>query len=297
MSGKAVVRRAGPAQSSSGLVELPLEILEMVAQMLPDAFSLAQMHQGSTGLHSACSRRVAELQKLIDRFARMPAILRSARQPHWPLPLDFSAICDHQEAAEAGLETHLSEDGRVLASTDPPGLLMTIEVRYEGELWHWSGPPSRAIKTLREAGPHARLLSCAFPRVWIKRPEWIDVLNRLNDEAPEEAAIGWTAVRMELYLSLGVRTIKIYDGHSDGGDGETWSWFPGHDVGSLYYKNVTLGRPTNVQMGVFACPSLSDDGEVDLDLVADPDDQSPEERLTVPEVQRYLSLAAAALRA
>ena len=46
-----------PAQSSSGLVELPLEILEMVAQMLPDAFSLAQMHQGSTGLHSACSRR------------------------------------------------------------------------------------------------------------------------------------------------------------------------------------------------------------------------------------------------
>ena len=97
-----------------------------------------------------------------------------------------------------------------------------------------------------------------------------------------------------------MRTIKIYDGHSDGGDGETWSWFPGHDVGSLYYKNVTLGLPNvqdSPQMGVFACPSLSDDGEVDLDLVADPDDQSPEERLTVPEVQRYLSLAAAALRA
>ena len=90
MSGKVVVRRAGPAQSSSGLVELPLEILEMVAQMLPDAFSLAQMHQGSTGLHSACSRRVAS-SSCSRRYVTSIAATGSSPRPRGASPsLDSS---------------------------------------------------------------------------------------------------------------------------------------------------------------------------------------------------------------
>ena len=290
------------------LVELPAEVLELVALWLPTVPSLCQLQQVCHACRGACASRLAQLSPLLGRFPRMAPLLRAA-EAHCARPLDFAAIYRAQEVAEEALlseEDVLSEEGLPVCSLPPHNALrVTIEVIYKGELQtSWTGRPTCAFSSLREAGPRVRctlagtagcgeagrvrLLASVYPRVWTTRPNFINELNRMNEEAPDEAAAAWTEVRMRIFLSLGVRSQKIFDAHSDGGDGNEggWSEMQARVIADLH-------RPEEGLTVVTICPRVCDDGEVELELLgsnnavsdAADDNDEADDRLFVPRAR------------
>ena len=248
---------------------------------------------------------LAQLPPLLGRFPRMTPLLRAA-EAHCARPLDFAAIYRAQEVAEEALlseEDVLSEEGLPACFLPPhDALLVTIEVIYKGELHtSWTGQPTCAFSSLCEAGPRVRcalagtagrgeagrvrLLALLYPRVWTTRPSFMDELNLMNEEAPDEAAAAWTEVRMRICLSLGVRSQEIFDGHSDGGDGNEggWSEMQARVIADLH-------RPEEGLTVVTICPRVCDDGEVELELLGSNDAESDaaddsdeaDDRLSVP---------------
>jgi len=130
-----------------------------------------------------------------------------------------------------------------------------------------------------------------YPRVWATRPDFINSLNRMNEEAPDEAAAAWARLGLRVFVSLGVRSQKVYDGGSDGGDGLSggWSDMEARVIGELHTAEDGLTVVT-------LCPRLCDDGEVELDLFGfDVDGAEGDVQLSAPRVHRYLNLASAPL--
>ena len=130
-----------------------------------------------------------------------------------------------------------------------------------------------------------------YPRVWATRPAFINQLNRMNEEAPDEAAAAWARLGLRIFVSLGVRSQKVYEGGSDGGDGLSggWSDMEACVIGELHSAEEGLTVVT-------LCPRLCDDGEVELDLLGfDVDGTDGDVQLSAPRVHRYLNLASAPL--
>ena len=144
------------------LIELPAEVLEVVALWLPTVPDLLRMQRVCHACSDACASRLAQLPALLSRFPRMAPLLRAADEAHCARPLDFDAIYRAQEAAEAVV---LSEDGVPSEEGRPvcpfpahEALSVTVEVMFEGEMQaSWTGPHARAFRALREAaGPRVR---------------------------------------------------------------------------------------------------------------------------------------------
>ena len=144
------------------LIELPAEVLEVVALWLPTVPDLLRMQRVCHACSDACASRLAQLPALLSRFPRMAPLLRAADEAHCARPLDFNAIYRAQEAAEAVV---LSEDGVPSEEGRPvcpfpahEALSVTVEVMFEGEMQaSWTGPHARAFRALREAaGPRVR---------------------------------------------------------------------------------------------------------------------------------------------
>ena len=296
------------------LIELPTVLIELVALWLPTVPSLCQLQRVCHACCRACASRLAQLPPLLGRFPRMAPLLRAADEAHCSRPLDFAAIYRAQEAAEAAVLSEAdvpSEVGRLVCPLLPHGALtVTVEVMYLDELQtSWTGSPTCAFRPLREAaGPRVRctlegtvgceaarvtLLASVvpYPRVWATRPAFINKLNRMNEEAPDDAPAAWAEMRMRIFLSLGARSQKVYDGGSDGGDGLSggWSHMEARVIGELHSAEEGLTVVT-------LCPRLCDDGEVELGMLGfDVDDAEGDVQLSVPRAHRYLNLASALL--
>ena len=144
------------------LIELPAEVLEVVALWLPTVPDLLRMQRVCHACSDACASRLAQLPALLSRFPRMAPLLRAADEAHCARPLDFDAIYRAQEAAEAVVlseDSVPSEEGRpVCPFPAHEALSVTVEVMFEGEMQaSWTGPHARAFRALREAaGPRVR---------------------------------------------------------------------------------------------------------------------------------------------
>ena len=300
------------------LIELPAEVLELVALWLPTVPDLCRLQRVCHACCDACASRLAQLPALLRRFPRMAPLLRAADEAHCARPLDFDAIYRAQEAAEAdelSEEGVPSEEGRSVCPFPPHETLsVTIEVMFQGEMQtSWTGPHACAFRSLRgprvrctvgcegtlgcgaarAGGPGVKLLASVvpYPRVWATRPDFINSLNRMNEEAPDEAAAAWARLGLRVFVSLGVRSQKVYDGGSDGGDGLSggWSDMEARVIGELHSAEEGLTVVT-------LCPRLCDDGEVELDLFGfDVDGAEGDVQLSAPRVHRYLNLASAPL--
>ena len=301
------------------LIELPAEVLELVALWLPTVPDLYRLQRVCHACCDACASRLAQLPALLGRFPRMAHLLRTADEAHCARPLDFDAIHRAQEAAEAAVLSEdgvPSEEGRLVCPFPPhEALSVTVDVMFQGEVQaSWTGPHTHAFPSLREAaGPRVRCtleatVGCEaaraggsgvrliasvgpYPRVWATRPAFINRLNRMNEEAPDEAAAAWARLGLRIYVSRGVRSQKVYEGGSDGGDGLSggWSDMEARVIGELHTAEDGLTVVT-------LCPRLCDDGELELDLLGfDIDGENGDIQLSAPRVHRYLNLASAPL--
>ena len=226
------------------------------------------------------------MRRLLNHSARLPALLLSAEY-HFPRPLDYKALLQlqrcasalqHDEAGECSYITFSEGDAVVVLPAD---LLLSVEILYGGSSWAWCGPPVKLIEQLDGEPVSAR--------VWDERPAFINCLNRLNDERPEAA--DWYEIRMRVFVTRGLRTMKVFESNVEGGDGDTWSCTGLECVGEVQ-TSVDAGvqdddDDDDEANAIMVMGELSDDGEVDLDFYKLEDDEL--EALNAEAVRQMLS--------
>ena len=259
-------------RSSSGVMsitELPLDLVSHIALWLPDAPTLARMQWTSKLCRQACQPHAEKMRRLLKHSARMAKLLRCAEY-HCPRPLDYQVLLRQQEAAEnrdlssrrfSGLRGEASYFGPL--HTD---LTLSVEVLYGDSSWAWCGPPKELIPQLSAPGLRRSQRTPIAARVWEERPAFIDELCKLTEESTEgyftgsEVDVAWSKVRLRVFVTRGLRTIKIHDGNIVDGDEVKGSLTASDEVGCFERHGETM--PCDVGA------SLTDDGAVGLVFTA-----------------------------
>ena len=234
------------------LTELPLDLVSHIALWLPDARTLARMEWASKLCRHACQLQAEKMRRLLKHSARMPALLRCPEY-HCPRPLDYEELLRQQQATETGESARLHSRSNSLQL--PTDVFLSAEVLYGDASWAWCGPPRELIPDLTD--PRRAVLSA---RVWEERPDFIDELNRLNKVDPDEAQALWEMVRLRVFVTRGLRSIKIYDGNIEDGDGQKHSNASFIEIGS--FVTSADGPPQVITCQAYM--SMTDDGEIDL---------------------------------